>query len=160
MIVPGHDPVWAEIFPGQVIPEEARQPASVDLRLGANAIRNPEEQDSPVVPCPCWLYPGEFLLAETLERVRIPAHMAARVEGKSSLGRKGLIIHATAGFIDPGFEGIITLEMANISRIPIPLSVGQWIGQLSLHLLSYPVEPQHLYNGHYQGAVGPERSKV
>lgn len=154
MIIPGHSPVWNDVF-SLPIPDEARQPASIDLRLGNRVIRNPEEGGE-IVPCPPLIFPGDFLLAETLERIRIPLEYAARVEGKSTLGRRGLIIHATAGWVDPGFEGVLTLEMANISRVPISLKPEMWIGQLSLYVLSEPALP---YTGKYQHADGPEAAK-
>lgn len=103
------------------------------------------------------LHPGEFVLAVTQERVRMPPNLVARVEGKSSLGRLGLIVHATAGFIDPGFQGRITLEMTNLMRLPLVLRPGKLIAQLSFHQMTGPADEP--YKGRYQGddTVSPSR---
>lgn len=159
MIVPGHDPLWHTIFKDK-IPDGAMQPASVDIRLGDRAVIRPEEGDEEdCVALPPFLYPGEFILAETREYVRVPLTHAMKIEGKSSLGRKGLTIHVTAGWVDPGFNGVLTLEMVNFSRVPIALTPGMWIGQVSLHQMLYPVKPEHGYKGKYQGAETVEASK-
>lgn len=91
------------------------------------------------------LYPNMFMLGSTIERVEIPGYLAARLEGKSSLGRLGLIIHATAGYIDPGFCGHLTLELTNVSSFPLKLYAGMAIAQLTL--LRMESQPEHLY-GH------------
>jgi dCTP deaminase len=103
------------------------------------------------------LHPGEFILASTQEHVTLPPNLMARVEGKSSLGRLGLIIHATAGFIDPGFQGDITLEMTNLLRVPIVLHAGQPICQVSFSWMS--AVPRKTYDGHYQGQRGVTASR-
>lgn len=95
------------------------------------------------------LMPGEFLLAEIHETVRLPNDIGAQVEGKSSLGRLGLVVHATAGFIDPGFEGVITLEMTNWLKVPIVLRPGLPIAQLAFFTMQ--ALPDKPYNGRYQG---------
>lgn len=105
-----------------------------------------------------WLQPGEFLLGTTQQRVSIGSGFCAQVEGKSSLGRIGLSIHTTAGFIDPGFEGEITLELHNSERFPILLEAGMPIAQLVLHQLSSPCENPYGTAGlgsHYQHQTGP-----
>ena len=155
------------------------QPASVDVRLDrrfrifpntrhtvVRAVDPPDDltelvemtEDQDFI-----LHPGEFVLASTVERIRVPDFMAARLEGRSSLGRIGLMIHSTAGFIDPGFEGDITLELSNAARIPIALTPGMKIGQLSFLRLTCPAEfpygsPQ--LGSHYQGQEGPTPSRI
>lgn len=132
------------------------QPASVDVRLGPRFLvfRNhtvsaidPFEMPSDLMQpvdvaqdTPFILHPGEFVLGSTVERVGMPDDLVARVEGKSSLGRVGLLIHATAGFVDPGFSGQITLELSNVSPLPVKLWPGMRIGQLSFHTLDRPSE--------------------
>ena len=86
------------------------------------------------------LHPGEFVLGSTLEQVRLPDDLVARLEGKSSLGRLGLLIHSTAGFIDPGFDGHVTLELSNVANLPITIYPEMKIGQLSFMQLSEPAE--------------------
>lgn len=108
------------------------------------------------------LHPGEFVLGSTLEQVTLPDDIAARVEGKSSLGRLGLLTHATAGFVDPGFTGHVTLELSNVATLPIVLYPGMKIGQLCFFQLSSPAE--HPYGSqargsHYQGQRGPTASR-
>ena len=108
------------------------------------------------------LHPGEFVLGSTRERIRLPDDMVSRVEGKSSLGRLGLLIHSTAGFIDPAWDGHITLELSNVNTIPITLYAGMRIGQLSFFPLSSPAE--HPYGSpelgsSYQGQTGPTPSR-
>ena len=108
------------------------------------------------------LHPGEFVLGSTLERVAIANDLVARVEGKSSLGRLGLLIHSTAGFIDPGFSGHITLELSNVANLPVKLFPGMKIGQLCLIKLSSPAEHPYgsaVYGSRYQGQRGPTPSK-
>ena len=150
--------------------ESLVQPASVDLRLGdsfrvfhnhrASAIdlRDPPqhlteevkvEPDQPFV-----IHPGEFALGRTLEWVEVPEDVVARIEGKSSVGRLGLIVHATAGFCDPGWQGTLTLELNNLTRVPIKLYPGLLIAQLSFMTLDRPA--LHPYGSpelgsHYQG---------
>ncbi|MCL2783132.1 MAG: dCTP deaminase [Propionibacteriaceae bacterium] len=107
------------------------------------------------------LHPGEFVLGATYEYVTLPDDVAARLEGKSSLGRLGLLTHSTAGFIDPGFEGHVTLELSNVANLPIKLYPGMKVGQLCFFQLSSP--SQHPYGSaeagsHYQGQRGPTPS--
>ena len=108
------------------------------------------------------LHPGEFVLGSTLEAVTLPDDLAARVEGKSSLGRLGLLTHATAGFVDPGFTGHVTLELSNVATLPILLYPGMKIGQLAFFRLSSPAEHPYgsaTYGSHYQGQRGPTASR-
>ncbi len=156
----------------------ALQPASVDVRLDhrfrtfannrATHI-DPADMQAPmcqpveVLPGERFvLHPGEFALGCTYERLRLPQHLAARLEGKSSLGRLGLATHVTAGFIDPGFVGQLTLELSNVSTLPIVLWPGMKIGQVCFLALTSPV--QHPYGtiglgSHYQGQDGPTPSR-
>ena len=111
---------------------------------------------------PFILHPGEFALGSTYEVVSLPDDIAARVEGKSSLGRLGLLTHATAGFIDPGFTGHVTLELANVATLPIKLWPGMKIGQLCFFRLSSAAEHPYgseKYGSRYQGQRGPTPSK-
>ena len=111
---------------------------------------------------PFILHPGEFVLGSTLEVVSLPDDLAARVEGKSSLGRLGLLTHATAGFVDPGFSGHVTLELANVATLPIKLYPGMKIGQLCFFRLSSPAEHPYgseKYGSRYQGQRGPTPSR-
>lgn len=108
------------------------------------------------------LHPGEFVLGSTYELVTLPDDVAARLEGKSSLGRLGLLTHSTAGFIDPGFSGHVTLELANVATLPIKLYPGMKIGQLCFFRLSSPAEHPYgseKYGSRYQGQRGPTASR-
>jgi dCTP deaminase len=108
------------------------------------------------------LHPGEFALGSTLERVGVPNNLVARVEGKSSLGRLGLVIHSTAGFIDAGFDGHVTLELANLANLPITLYPGMKIGQISFITMTSPAEKPYGSGAHgskYQGQRGPTPSR-
>jgi dCTP deaminase len=108
------------------------------------------------------LHPGEFVLGSTYEFVTLPDNIAARLEGKSSLGRLGLMTHSTAGFVDPGFKGHVTLELANVSNLPIKLWPGMKVGQLCFFQLSSPSETPYgseKYNNRYQGQRGPTASR-
>ncbi|WP_110589906.1 dCTP deaminase [Microbacterium suaedae] len=106
------------------------------------------------------LHPGEFVLASTFEAVTLPDDVAARLEGKSSLGRLGLLTHSTAGFIDPGFSGHVTLELSNMATLPIKLWPGMKIGQLCFFRLSSPAEKSYgAYGNRYQGQRGPTASR-
>jgi len=154
------------------------QPASVDLRLGdsfrvfhnhrATAIdlRDPPSNLTEEVVVPAGdafvIHPGEFCLGRTLEWVQIPDDIVARIEGKSSLGRLGLIVHATAGFCDPGFEGTLTLELNNLTRVPIRLYPGLPIAQLSFMTLDRPAQRPYGSPGlgsHYQGQRAATESR-
>jgi dCTP deaminase len=108
------------------------------------------------------LHPGQFVLGSTRERIRLANDLVSRVEGKSSLGRLGLLIHSTAGFIDPAWDGAITLELSNVNNIPITLYPGMRIGQLSFFGLSSPAERPYgspELGSSYQGQVGPTPSR-
>ena len=154
------------------------QPASVDLRLGdsfrvfhnhlAPAIdldRPPEHLTELIMIRPdesFVIHPGEFVLGATLERVELPDDVVARIEGKSSLGRLGLIVHATAGFVDPGFKGTLTLEITNLTRVPIILWPGKPIAQLSFMTLDQPAERPYGHpdlGSHYHGQVDATESR-
>ena len=112
---------------------------------------------------PFMLHPGEFVLGSTLEYIELPNDLVSRVEGKSSLGRLGLLIHSTAGYVDPGFKGHLTLELSNVSNLPITLYYGMKIGQLSYVRLTtsaeYPYGSPEL-GSKYQGQSDPTASKV
>lgn len=154
------------------------QPSSVDLRVDRGfrvfqnhrhpAIdpRSPQDDLTRLVEVadeePFMLHPGEFVLGSTLERVRLGVDVVARLEGKSSLGRLGLLIHSTAGFIDPGFEGAITLELSNVATLPIAIYPGMKIGQISFYQMT--TEADHPYGSpelgsKYQGQEGPTASR-
>ena len=154
------------------------QPASVDLRLGrsfrvfhnhritAIDLREPPEnlteqvvveEDEPFV-----IHPGEFCLGRTEEWVELPDDIVARIEGKSSLGRLGLIVHATAGFCDPGWKGTLTLELNNLTRVPIKLWPGLPIAQLSFMTLDAPAQVPYgseALGSHYQGQLATTESR-
>ncbi len=154
------------------------QPASVDLRLGdsfrvfhnhkAEAIdlRDPPTNLTEEVKIEVGetfvIHPGEFCLGRTAEWVELPDDIVARIEGKSSLGRLGLIVHATAGFCDPGWRGTLTLELNNLTRIPIKLYPGILIAQLSFMTLDAPALRPYGHEGlgsHYQGQVDATESR-
>ncbi len=154
------------------------QPASVDLRLDRKLLvfsnsRRPHidvkmgmddlteiveiQNDSPFI-----LHPGEFVLGSTLEHIELPDDLVARLEGKSSLGRIGLVIHSTAGFVDPGWKGHLTLELSNLSRLPITLYHGMKIGQISYLRLTTPADRLYGSEGlgsKYQGQTEPTASR-
>ncbi len=116
-----------------------------------------EIEDEPFI-----LHPDEFVLGSTLERVRLPDDLVARLEGKSSLGRLGLLIHSTAGFIDPGWDGHVTLELSNVANLPITIYRGMKIGQLSFMELSEPAANPYgagAIGSKYQGQQGPTPSR-
>src|SRR6195952_1814350 len=157
---------------------ELVQPSSIDVRLDRyfrvfnnsqythiDPSLQQDELTSLVEPAgdePFVLHPGEFVLGSTLEIVTLPDDLASRLEGKSSLGRLGLITHATAGFIDPGFSGHITLELSNVANLPITLWPGMKIGQLCVFKLSSPAEHPYgseRYGSRYQGQRGPTPSR-
>ncbi|MFC5719599.1 dCTP deaminase [Streptomyces gamaensis] len=158
--------------------ESMVQPSSIDVRLDryfrvfenhryphidpaveqADLTREVEpEGDEPFI-----LHPGEFVLASTYEVITLPDDIASRLEGKSSLGRLGLLTHSTAGFIDPGFSGHVTLELSNMATLPIKLWPGMKIGQLCMFRLSSPVEHPYgsaKHGSRYQGQRGPTPSR-
>ena len=158
--------------------DEMIQPSSVDVRLDRyfrvfENHRYPHidpAEDQPdltraVEPDgqePFILHPGEFVLGSTYEVITLPDDVAARLEGKSSLGRLGLLTHSTAGFIDPGFSGHVTLELSNVATLPIKLWPGMKIGQLCFFRLSSPSEHPYgsaKYGSRYQGQRGPTPSR-
>jgi dCTP deaminase len=111
---------------------------------------------------PFVLHPGEFVLGSTLERVRLPDDLVARLEGKSSLGRLGLLIHSTAGFIDPGWDGHVTLELSNVANLPITIYPGMKIGQISFMQLTEPAATPYgsgALGSKYKGQRGPTASR-
>lgn len=154
------------------------QPASVDLRLGpsfrvfhnfrveaidiADVPQNLTEHVEVAEDEPFVVHPGEFVLGRTAEYIEMPDDLVSRVEGKSSLGRLGLIVHATAGFVDPGFRGTLTLEITNLTRVPIKLWAGKPIAQLSFMELDRPAERPYGHpelGSHYQGQVESTESR-
>ena len=160
------------------IGDDAVQPSSVDLRVDSeflvfNNHLDPyidvrDEQPDLTDPVeatdeqPFILHPGEFVLGSTLEKVTLPKDLVARIEGKSSLGRLGLLVHATAGFVDAGFSGWLTLELSNVANLPIAIYPGMKIGQLAFFQLDR--EAEHAYGdaelgSKYQGQRGPTASR-
>jgi dCTP deaminase len=154
------------------------QPSSVDVRLGDSFrvfhnhrvssidLREPPDNLTEEVVIgegePFVIHPGEFCLGRTLEWVELADDIVSRVEGKSSIGRLGLIVHATAGFVDPGWKGTLTLEFANLTRVPIKLYAGLPIAQLSFMELDAPAERPYGSDGlgsHYQGQVAATESR-
>ncbi len=111
---------------------------------------------------PFIVHPGDFVLGVTIEKIKLPDDMVARVEGRSSLGRLGIIVHSTAGFIDAGFEGTITLEITNINRVPVALYPGMRVCQLAFEEMSSPAEvPYNMKkSAKYQGQELPEESRL
>jgi dCTP deaminase len=158
--------------------ERLLQPSSIDLRVD-RLFRVFRNHTAPVIDVKLdlenltelvevpedgvfMLHPGEFVLGATLERIGLPDDLVGRVEGKSSLGRLGLLIHSTAGFIDPGFDGHITLELSNVANLPITIYPRMKIGQVSFLTMTTPAE--HPYGtgplgSKYQGQRGPTPSR-
>jgi dCTP deaminase len=155
------------------------QPASVDMHLDRVFrvfkvssrpyidVREPMDDltDEVVIDGdePFFIHPGEFVLASTVEVLTLPDDILAQVEGKSSLGRLGLLIHATAGFVDPGWTGKLTLELSNVAKLPIALHFGMKIGQFSFVRMSTPVDRPYGSPGlrsKYQGQMGPTPSRA
>ena len=153
------------------------QPSSVDLHVDQYFrtfknhtsrvidVREDQEELTELVDVgpdtPFILHPGEFVLGATLERVTLGDDIVSRLEGKSSLGRLGLQVHSTAGFIDPGFDGHVTLELANVANLPITLYPDMKIGQMSFMNLDQPAEKPYgsgALGSKYQGQVGPTPS--
>lgn len=161
-------------------PAQQIQPASVDIRLGNEFLEfnrtnisciHPEkgdEIDQYVTETVVGdgeefiLHPGDFILGTTAEHVEIPADLVAKVEGRSSLGRLAIIVHATAGFIDPGYQGQVTLEMSNLGVAPVALTPGMRVGQLAFTEMHEPSErPYGEERGSkYQGQKGPQASRI
>lgn len=157
---------------------ELVQPASIDVRLDRffrlfdnhkYPVIDPSKEQPELTRLidvgadgPLVLHPGEFVLGATFERVHLPDNVAARLEGKSSLGRLGLLTHSTAGFIDPGFNGHVTLELSNTATLPIALYPGMKVGQLCFFQLSSPASAPYgssKLGSHYQGQRGPTASR-
>ena len=158
--------------------DNAIQPSSIDLRLAAQfrIFRNHTmghidvkqdlsdltemltmPDDEPFI-----LHPGEFVLGSTLERVKVPVDLVARIEGKSSLGRLGLLIHSTAGFVDAGWNGQLTLELSNVASLPITLYPGLKIGQISFMQMTTPADQPYgsgEVGSKYQDQIGPVASR-
>ncbi|HEX2110053.1 MAG TPA: dCTP deaminase [Gaiellaceae bacterium] len=158
--------------------DELVQPSSVDVRVDRlfrvfrNSrypyidVKEPMDDLTELVEMPedeaFILHPGEFVLGSTLERITLPDDLVARLEGKSSLGRLGLLIHSTAGFIDPGWDGHVTLELSNVANLPITIYYGMKIGQLSFVQLTEAAESPYgsaLLGSKYQGQAGPTPSR-
>ena len=154
------------------------QPSSVDVRVDRyfrvfhNArypyidVKQPQEALTELVEVtgdePFILHPGEFVLGSTLEVISLPDDLVARLEGKSSLGRLGLLIHSTAGFIDPGFEGNVTLELSNVANLPITIYHGMKIGQISFMQMTEPTTTPYgssALGSKYRGQRGPTPSR-
>ena len=175
--------IKSEIDKGRVVLEpydlNMIQPSSVDVRLDRlfrtfenhkyahidPAENQPELTREVAVEGqdPFILHPGEFVLGSTFEVITLPDDIAGRLEGKSSLGRLGLLTHSTAGFIDPGFSGHVTLELSNVATLPIKLWPGMKIGQLCLFRLESSAEHPYgsaVYGSRYQGQRGPTPSKA
>ena len=174
--------IRAEIASGRIVIDpfipEAVQPSSVDLHLDRRfrVFRNSRypyidvRADQPELTelveiggdDPFILHPGEFVLGSTFERVQLPNDMVARLEGKSSLGRLGLLIHSTAGYVDPGWEGNLTLELSNVANLPITIYYAMKIGQVSFVQLTEPAETPYgadKLGSKYQGQRGPTPSR-
>ena len=174
--------IKAEIDSGRVrlepYDEEMVQPSSIDVRLDKYfrlfdnhryPFIDPAEDQPDLTRLievergePLILHPGEFVLGSTFEVVTLPDDLAARLEGKSSLGRLGLLTHSTAGFVDPGFSGHVTLELSNVATLPIKLWPGMKVGQLCFIRLSSPTENPYgsaKYGSRYQDQRGPTASR-
>lgn len=160
------------------IGESAIQPASLDIRLDRDfrvfrnhraayidvreAVETLTAVETVADDEPFVIHPGEFVLGSTVERVALADDLVARVEGKSSLGRLGLLVHATAGYVDPGWDGHLTMELSNVSSLPIRLYYGMKIGQLSFLQLTTPAERPYgspELRSKYQGQTGPTASR-
>jgi dCTP deaminase len=139
--------------PGQISCLDPREPET--LRLATERVNVPDAAGF-------ILHPGEFALGSTKERVKIPHDLVARVDGRSSVGRLAVVVHATAGFIDPGFEGQITLELSNIGRIPVRLYPDMRIAQIVFQLMTSPAETPYgeARGSHYHGQEGPQASRI
>jgi dCTP deaminase len=174
--------IRAEIDSGRIVidpyDESLVQPSSVDVRVDNRFrvfqnsrypyidVRQPMEDLTELVEVegeePFILHPGEFVLGQTLERVTLPNDLVARLEGKSSLGRLGLLIHSTAGFVDSGFSGNLTLELSNVANLPITIYQGMPIGQMSFMRMDAPVDRPYgseETGSKYQGQAEPTPSR-
>ena len=172
--------IRAEIAAGRIVVDpfdpEMVQPSSIDVRLDDRFLVF-RSHTRPVIDVkedltdltemvratdaqPFILHPGEFVLGSTLERVALPDDLVARLEGKSSLGRLGLMIHSTAGYVDPGWDGYLTLELSNVANLPITIYPGMKIGQISFFRLTTAADrPYGAAGSKYQGQRGPTASK-
>ena len=158
--------------------QAAIQPSSIDVRVGHQFrvfhnhrypyidVREPMEDLTDLVEAseqePFILHPGEFVLASTLEKVTLPDDHVARLEGKSSTGRLGLLIHSTAGFVDAGWSGYLTLELSNVANLPITIYPGMKIGQLALFQMTSAAERPYgskELRSKYLGQEGPTPSR-
>jgi dCTP deaminase len=158
--------------------ESLLQPSSVDVRVDRffrvfhNSrypyidVKEPQDELTELVEIddetPFVLHPGEFVLGSTLERIRLPDDLVARLEGKSSLGRLGLLIHSTAGFIDPGWDGHVTLELSNVANLPITIYYAMKIGQISFVQMTEPAATPYgasEIGSKYKGQRGPTASR-
>lgn len=182
MVLSDHT-IKEELAKGRIVIEplgdNAIQPASVDVHLDRRLLvfrnsRQPyidvKKDNSGLTDMveiddeyPFILHPGEFVLASTLEHIELPDDLVARLEGKSSLGRIGLLIHSTAGYVDPGWKGHLTLELSNVANLPVTLYYGMKIGQLSYSWLTTPAD--NLYGSpalgsKYQGQTEPTASRM
>jgi dCTP deaminase len=181
MILSDRD-IRAEIEAGRIVIDpylpEAVQPSSVDLHVGnrfrvfrnnRTAVIDPRVEQPELTELveingdePFVLHPGEFVLGATFERVALPDDLVARLEGRSSLGRLGLMIHSTAGYVDPGWEGTLTLELSNVANLPIKLYDGMKIGQISFQRLSSAAEVAYgdaRIGSRYRGQTDPTASR-
>jgi dCTP deaminase len=182
MVLSDHT-IKEEIAKGRIVVdplgEDCIQPASVDVHLdrqllvfrnSRRAFIDVREEQSDLTEMveieddtPFMLHPGEFVLGSTLENIELPGDLVARLEGKSSLGRIGLLIHSTAGYVDPGWKGHLTLELSNVSNLPVTLYFGMKIGQISYVRLTHPAD--NLYgssalDSKYQGQTEPTASRI
>lgn len=158
--------------------ERCIQPSSIDVKVsnlfrvfrnhtaGIIDVKEDMEDLTELISIPLdsvfMLHPGEFVLGSTLERIAVPNDLVARIEGKSSLGRLGLLIHSTAGFIDAGFDGHVTLELANVASLPITIYPGMRIGQVSFMRMTTPADKPYgsgAQGSKYQGQRGPTPSR-
>ena len=174
--------IRAEIAAGRIVvdpfDDTMVQPSSIDVRLDdrflvfrshTRAVIDVKEDLTDLTELvkapagePFILHPGEFVLGATAERVALPEDIVGRIEGKSSLGRLGLLIHTTAGFVDAGFEGYLTLELSNVATLPITLYPGMKIGQISFLRMDRPAETPYgasSLGSKYRGQVGPTASQ-
>jgi len=158
--------IRAEIDGGRVrlepYDEAMVQPSSIDVRLDKFFLLFDNHKYPFIDPAEDQPDPGEFVLGSSFEVVTLPDDLAARLEGKSSLGRLGLLTHSTAGFVDPGFSGHVTLELSNVATLPIKLWPGMKVGQLCFFRLSSPAENPYgsaKYGSRYQGQRGPTASR-
>lgn len=181
MILSDRD-IRSEIVAGRIVIDpfvpDAVQPSSVDLHLGnrfrvfrnnRTAVIDPREDQPELTELveitgdePFVLHPGEFVLGATFERVALPDDLVARLEGRSSLGRLGLMIHSTAGYVDPGWEGTLTLELSNVANLPIKLYDGMKIGQISFQRMTSAADVAYgapSLGSRYRGQTDPTASR-